>query len=52
MKEILKVICKKIEMICTYLREHYFYCVWCAATYRDEDEFKANCPGPSEEDHE
>lgn len=43
---------KKIDSICLYLREKYFYCVWCASTFNDEQDILENCPGLSEKDHE
>ncbi|CAF0892751.1 unnamed protein product [Brachionus calyciflorus] len=43
---------KKIDSICLYLREKYFYCVWCATTFSNEQDMSQNCPGLSEKDHE
>ena len=35
-----------------YLRETYFFCCFCGARYDDAADLAANCPGPSEEEHD
>lgn len=47
-----KIVVKRIEEICLYLRAAYCYCVWCGFAYDNELELSANCPGPSERDHD
>lgn len=47
-----EVVRKKIDIIYQYLKEVYFYCVWCGTRYESEEDFNQNCPGPNEEDHE
>jgi hypothetical protein len=47
-----KLISKKVDAICLYLREKYFYCVWCASTYENDDNLTKYCPGLSQIDHE
>lgn len=42
----------RIERICEYLRERYFYCVWCSIKFNDSDDLCKNCPGLREDDHE
>ena len=34
-----------------YLREEYFYCLYCGCTFDDEDDLRANCPGEFRIDH-
>lgn len=47
-----ELITKRIETICAYLRENYFYCVWCGARYESIDDLVNNCPGLSQNEHE
>jgi hypothetical protein len=35
-----------------YLRERYSYCMFCGCQFDDDEDLTANCPGPTEEDHE
>jgi hypothetical protein len=34
-----------------YLRERYFYCIYCGATYASAEEIESECPGTLYEDH-
>lgn len=47
-----EVLREKIDLIWNYLKQRYFYCVWCAYKYDNADDFLANCPGSTEDDHE
>jgi len=47
-----KLIRKKTDSICLYLREKYFYCVWCSSTYESDIDMSNNCPGLTEVEHE
>lgn len=42
---------EKLEILTKYLRDKYFYCTWCGATYDDEDDLRDNCPGSTRNDH-
>lgn len=42
---------EKLELLTKYLRKNYFYCIWCGATYDDDDDLKDNCPGSTRNDH-
>nr|WHI95064.1 G patch domain-containing protein 11 [Pinctada fucata] len=42
----------KLQMLTQYLREQYFYCVWCGTRYDDADDLESNCPGDTSEDHD
>lgn len=41
-----------LGVLLNYLRETYFYCVYCAITGEDKADLEANCPGISREDHD
>ncbi len=49
---LLKLNCEKCDAICSYLRESYAYCVWCASSYASKDELDRNCPGLTQAEHE
>lgn len=34
-----------------YLRQNYFYCVFCGCRFDSVDDLERNCPGETEEDH-
>lgn len=40
----------KLEMLTRYLRENYYYCIWCTVQYNDENDMK-ECPGCTRDDH-
>lgn len=42
---------EKLEILTKYLREKYFYCIWCGVTYENEDDLRDNCPGKTRDDH-
>lgn len=42
---------EKLEILTKYLRNEYFYCTWCGATYEDENDLRENCPGSTRNDH-
>ena len=42
---------EKLEILTKYLRNKYFYCTWCGATYEDEDDLRDSCPGSTRNDH-
>ncbi|XP_034938162.1 G patch domain-containing protein 11 [Chelonus insularis] len=41
----------KLEILTEYLRNKYFYCIWCGTTYNDQDDLTDNCPGPTRDSH-
>ena len=40
-----EVITKRIETISLYLRQTYFYCVWCTVKYENNEILVNSCPG-------
>lgn len=38
--------------IIDYLRENYFYCLYCGFRATDNDDLNQNCPGPYRTDHD
>ncbi|XP_015122709.1 G patch domain-containing protein 11 [Diachasma alloeum] len=42
---------EKLEILTKYLREKYFYCIWCGAAYGSVKDLKDNCPGNARNDH-
>lgn len=42
---------EKLEMLTIYLRETYYYCIWCAVQYDDDRDLRKECPGPTYDDH-
>lgn len=42
---------EKLEILTKYLRDKYFYCIWCGVAYQDEDDLRDNCPGCTRNDH-
>ncbi|KAJ3310536.1 G patch domain-containing protein 11 [Boothiomyces sp. JEL0838] len=47
-----KPVGEKVEIVNTYLREKYFYCLWCGCVYKDEADLERNCPGDERDDHD
>lgn len=45
-------ITKRVDAICTYLRENYNYCVWCGYRYESSEDLITNCPGLTQNEHE
>ncbi|XP_072107118.1 G patch domain-containing protein 11 isoform X1 [Mobula birostris] len=42
---------EKLQAVTDYLRKTYFYCIWCAISYEDEEDLCNNCPGNCAADH-
>lgn len=42
---------EKLETITKYLRDKYFYCIWCGTAYDDRDDLRDNCPGNTRNEH-
>lgn len=42
---------EKLETLTKYLREKYYYCIWCGTTYNSTDDLRDNCPGATRNDH-
>lgn len=42
----------KLFSMLNYLRDHYFYCLYCVVTFSDEDDLNTNCPGTFRNDHD
>ncbi|XP_078494956.1 G patch domain-containing protein 11-like [Ciona intestinalis] len=43
---------EKLVLITEYLRTKYFYCIWCATKYNDQNDIKSNCPGDTADSHD
>jgi len=41
----------RLSCILAYLREQYFYCIWCGCQYQSSEELANECPGEEEDDH-
>ena len=41
-----------VSELLEYLRSKYAYCYYCSIEFDSEDDMKANCPGPTSEDHD
>lgn len=42
---------ENLQFILDYLRETHLYCIYCGIKGTDEEDLKANCPGPYRVDH-
>jgi len=42
----------KLEVLTLYLRNTYYYCIWCGTAYNDKTDLKQNCPGNTKQDHD
>ncbi|XP_044597821.1 G patch domain-containing protein 11 isoform X1 [Cotesia glomerata] len=42
---------EKLQIINKYLRDKYFYCIWCGTDFNDGDDLADNCPGDTRSDH-
>lgn len=43
---------EQLQVLTSYLRSTYFYCIWCYAEYESLDDLEANCPGSSRQEHD
>lgn len=43
---------EKLMSLTAYLREKYFYCLWCAVKYEDENDLQQNCAGDTSRAHD
>ncbi|CAL1529400.1 unnamed protein product [Lymnaea stagnalis] len=43
---------ERLEIVTRYLRNTYFYCLWCGTKYDDKQDLESHCPGNSNEAHE
>ncbi|GAB1599848.1 G patch domain-containing protein 11-like isoform X1 [Argonauta hians] len=43
---------EKLQMVTEYLRNTYFYCLWCGATFNDIEDMEEHCPGNNHDAHE
>ncbi|KAK0167369.1 hypothetical protein PV327_004776 [Microctonus hyperodae] len=41
----------KLDTIIKYLRKQYAYCIWCGASYDNQEDLNDNCPGNTRGDH-
>lgn len=42
---------EKLEILTKYLREKYFYCIWCGVAYDNDDDLRETCSGSTRTDH-
>ena len=43
---------EKLNLLLTYIRLEYFYCLYCGISYESQEDMDQNCPGPCREDHD
>jgi hypothetical protein len=43
---------QKLFIINEYLRNKYFYCIWCGIKFNDSNDIKDNCLGNTRDDHQ
>ncbi|CAN0187640.1 unnamed protein product [Ascophyllum nodosum] len=43
---------EQLSACLAYLRESYFYCMYCACKYCGQEDMRESCPGPDREDHD
>lgn len=41
----------RLSCILEYLRQEYFYCMWCGCQYESSEDLSTECPGEEEDDH-
>ena len=41
----------KLNEIINYLRQEYFYCIWCGEKYENLEKLQTECPGNDSELH-
>lgn len=41
-----------LYLVNNYLREQYFYCLYCGEMYKNIDDLNENCPGKERDDHD
>ncbi|CAL4068384.1 unnamed protein product, partial [Meganyctiphanes norvegica] len=42
----------QLRILTSYLRDTYFYCIWCGTAYNNTEDLNSNCPGKTREDHD
>lgn len=42
---------EKLTQVLAYLKKQHFYCVYCAISFENLEDFDKNCPGPNRDDH-
>lgn len=42
----------RLGNVLAYLRVLHQYCFYCGTRFRDEEDLRKRCPGPTEADHE
>ena len=51
-KEQMNQLTDKFNPLNDYLREKYFFCIWCGCSFQNENELKEECPGSTREQHD
>lgn len=42
----------QLDHVTLYLREEYFYCMYCGIKFDDEQDMVRNCPGDTRKEHD
>uniref|UniRef100_A0A2P2I8Y9 G patch domain-containing protein 11 n=2 Tax=Hirondellea gigas TaxID=1518452 RepID=A0A2P2I8Y9_9CRUS len=42
----------QVDLVSTYLRTSYNYCIWCGTAYDDQTDLQRSCPGTTRQDHD
>ncbi|KAL7674392.1 hypothetical protein ACOME3_000672 [Neoechinorhynchus agilis] len=40
-----------LQRITSYLRQNYYYCIWCSVRFNNNDDLANNCPGNTFDEH-
>jgi len=42
---------EKLSQLLAYLKKQHYYCIYCAISFENLEDFDKNCPGPNRDDH-
>ncbi|KAF2362542.1 protein of unknown function DUF4187 [Trinorchestia longiramus] len=42
----------RVDVVTSYLRHAYHYCIWCGTTYEGDEDMADHCPGTTKEEHD
>ena len=43
---------EQLQILISYLRQTYFYCLYCGTRFSDAQDLAENCPGETRDDHD
>ena len=43
---------EQLQMLISYLRQTYLYCLYCGTKFSDPEDMSGNCPGETRDDHD